>query len=37
MTENIEQLEARLRETKSERAAVEVTMTKEDLARNVEQ
>jgi hypothetical protein len=30
-------LEARVTELKSERTAVEVTMTKEDLARNVEQ
>jgi hypothetical protein len=37
MTASIEQLEARLAELKGQRTALEATMTKEDLARNVEQ
>ena len=36
MSADLEQLEARLAESKGERAGVEVTMTREDLARNVE-
>ena len=34
---DIQQLEAKLTELRGERATVEATMTKEDLARNVEQ
>ena len=37
MSADLEQLEARLTELRNERTAVEVTMTREDLARNVEQ
>jgi hypothetical protein len=37
MSANLEQLEVRLTELKGERSAVEVTMTREDLARNVDE
>lgn len=37
MSADLEQLEARLVELKGERTGVEVTMTREDLARSVEQ